>query len=791
MNYHHDFVFTSKKLVALVLTLAFAAGTVISPAVHVAEVFAESSSVSSQPAESTSITITSHPANVTVKEGGKATFRVEAKGTGLKYQWYWRKAGYRKWMVWSGHTSSVMTETADASWDMMRVYCRISDASGSTVSSNSAVVRLAKPIVVQTQPKNLTVKPGERMQFSVSAQGTGVISYQWYIFKTGMNEPAVWNGHTTAVTSETADESCNLMRVWCVMTDEAGSTAQSQTVVVTVRQSLSIQAQPENATVKVGQPTGISVSAKGTGEISYQWYYKKSGVKDWSVWTSQTSAEISAKADPTWNMMQVYCRLSDQSGSQLDSQTAVIRVDQPLSVVTQPVSRTVVGGRAINVSVAVRGRGEYTYQWFRRLPGAKSWELWRGQTGATLSARVTQSMDGMHVYCRVWDESGTSVNSRSAKIQVTPAITIMIQPAQVTVHSGETATFSIAASGIGLRYQWYRKKAGESDWKLWQDSSSATVSDVADCTWHAMQVYCHVIDETGETADSAVTFAMITKKTDQIFINRTFTVNNNGTKVYSGPGTSYSSVGTVNAGARYLAQEWACDSGDSTWYRFNMNGRSAWISRTKTSVYQNECVTIPNRSFKDGGVPIIYLSPSRQIRNEYSTGATTGGEQMYRVGEELKKILEEEYICVVYMPPVSMKINFNCRPTDAYNKEADVYLAIHSNAHTSRTMYGAVGYYFPGCEQSKALGQNMADEMGKISPFTPTVSSKTVDGMAGFDKVGYAEVRDPAYYGMISLLAEVEYHDNADSARWIIDNPKNIARALANALEKTIDMQKK
>lgn len=44
---------------------------------------------------------------------------------------------------------------------------------------------------------------------------------------------------------------------------------------------------------------------------------------------------------------------------------------------------------------------------------------------------------------------------------------------------------------------------------------------------------------------------------------------------------------------------------------------------------------------------------------------------------------------------------------------------------------------------------------------------------------------------MISLLAEVEYHDNADSAQWIINNPKSIARALANSLEKTFDIQKK
>ena len=44
---------------------------------------------------------------------------------------------------------------------------------------------------------------------------------------------------------------------------------------------------------------------------------------------------------------------------------------------------------------------------------------------------------------------------------------------------------------------------------------------------------------------------------------------------------------------------------------------------------------------------------------------------------------------------------------------------------------------------------------------------------------------------MISLLAEVEYHDNADSAQWIINNTDKIARALANALETTLDMQKR
>ena len=143
------------------------------------------------------------------------------------------------------------------------------------------------------------------------------------------------------------------------------------------------------------------------------------------------------------------------------------------------------------------------------------------------------------------------------------------------------------------------------------------------------------------------------------------------------------------------------------------------------------------------------------------------------------------------MPPVSMEITLGNRPTDAYNKEADVYLAIHSNANPSGKSYGAVGYYFPASAQSKKFAQNVTSEMGKIAPYKSTARSKTVNGMKAFDNMGYGEVRDPAYFGMVSLLAEVEYHDHADTAKWIVNNPDKIARALANSLEKTFGIQKK
>ena len=203
--------------------------------------------------------------------------------------------------------------------------------------------------------------------------------------------------------------------------------------------------------------------------------------------------------------------------------------------------------------------------------------------------------------------------------------------------------------------------------------------------------------------------------------------------------------------------------------------------------------TIPAKDFSDGSVPMIYLSPSKQPKNTYAAGNTNEQKQMYLIAAELQKILENEYVCTVYTAPTDLFLSLYGRALDAYNRHADVYLAIHSNSDGSRSKksYGAVGYYQPKNPKSKELAENMVKEMGKIAARKSNVKPNIVNGMKAFDGIGYSDVREPAYYGITSILAEVEYHDNADSAKWIINNPKKIARALANSLEATFQLQRK
>ena len=90
-----------------------------------------------------SLTITSQPKNVTAEKGKTAAFTVKASGSGLSYQWYYKKAGASGWSKWNGHTSATTTAVANDSWNGMKVYCVVKDSSGNTVSSNAATVKLA------------------------------------------------------------------------------------------------------------------------------------------------------------------------------------------------------------------------------------------------------------------------------------------------------------------------------------------------------------------------------------------------------------------------------------------------------------------------------------------------------------------------------------------------------------------------------------------------------------------------------------------------------------------------
>lgn len=274
------------------------------------------------------------------------------------------------------------------------------------------------------------------------------------------------------------------------------------------------------------------------------------------------------------------------------------------------------------------------------------------------------------------------------------------------------------------------------------------------------------------------------------YLHRTAQVTAGSFELKSSPGgASLALPVTVSKGEHMAVLDHDNDINGITWFEVRYGGETGWIKRTAVIVHS--LCTSPSPLNTSQKVPVIYLSPSRQPANLFAVGNTNECEQMTRVAEALTEYLRQNYECVVYLADYAPPISKYYRPLDAYNLGADIYLAIHSNAGGGAGHgYGTQAYYFPGSAQNKTMASNLVSSISAIAPFTDDAEG-IYNGMKLLNGVGYGEVRDPGGYGMISCLLEVEFHDHADSAQWIIDNTDAIAVAIAEGLDKTFSFKDK
>lgn len=134
-----------------------------------------SGSVSSSPVTLTVVVqpvITAEPANVTVTQGGNATFSVTATGGALAYQWKKGEVNV------SGATAAtlVLSNVQTANAGDYKVMA--SNLAGS-VTSHAAILTVNLPPAITAQPVSITRNQGASATFSVTATGTGVLNYRW------------------------------------------------------------------------------------------------------------------------------------------------------------------------------------------------------------------------------------------------------------------------------------------------------------------------------------------------------------------------------------------------------------------------------------------------------------------------------------------------------------------------------------------------------------------------------------------------------------------------------------
>ena len=442
-----------------------------------------------------------NPSDVTAQAGEDVTFSVNATGTGLTYQWLYKKAGDAAWNTWGTRRSSSTTATANASWDGMKVCCRMTDAYGNVLDSLSATITIDQPLMILTQSVNQTINLGESVSLSVSAQGKD-LSYQWYYKKAGQSAYSKWNNRTHATETVTPNATWNGIQLYCEVSDSIGAKVSSSPVTITVKQPLQITQQPADQSVNLGDTITLSLKASGSG-LTYQWYFKKAGQSTFSKWNNHTHASESVTPNATWNGIQLYCEVCDSTGAKVHSNTVKITVKQNLKITQQPTDQTVTLGNAIKLSVKAEGNG-LTYQWYYKKAGQTSFTKWNGRTHASESVTPNATWNGIKLYCEIKDAAGISVRSNEATITVKQPLKITQQSGNQTIALGDTVKLSVVAQGEGLTYQWYFKKAGQTSWSKWNGRTHASESVTPNATWNGIQLYCEIKDSSGATVKSTV-----------------------------------------------------------------------------------------------------------------------------------------------------------------------------------------------------------------------------------------------------------------------------------------------
>ena len=381
------------------------------------------------------------------------------------------------------------------------------------VSSSNSFYRYYTDTVKVTawitkQPESVITGEGKTASVTVFAVGDG-LTYAWY-FKDPDKDVFSLSSNTTDTYTAVMNEWRNGRQVYCVVTDKYGNSKTSDTVTLTMYNSLKITKQPTTKSVADGKTISVPVTAKGDG-LTYTWYFKDAGKSSFSKSSITTNTYSTAMTEAKHNR-QIYCVVADQYGNTLKTNTVSLKV---LKITSQPGNAVAANGKKLSTKVVAVGDG-LTYTWYYAKKGSSTYTK-ASTTSATYSVTSSSSVNGRTVYCVVKDKYGTSIKTRVATLYKGTPAKITTQPKSVTVAIGKTIKITMKASGSGLKYAWYFKDVGKSEFSK-SSVTSSTYTATMKANANGRQIYCVVTDKYGATVKTNV--VTITKAVTAKFLSQ-------------------------------------------------------------------------------------------------------------------------------------------------------------------------------------------------------------------------------------------------------------------------------
>lgn len=143
------------------------------------------------------------------------------------------------------------------------------------------------------------------------------------------------------------------------------------------------------------------------------------------------------------------------------------------TITSQPAAQTVCAGA--NATFIVAATGTVTYQWQVSTGGGPFTNI-AGATSASYTVIGTTTAQNSNQYHAIVSALCGSATSNNALLTINSAPAITTQPANVTTCAGQNATFTVAATGGGLTYQWQSATSCTGTFTIIAGAISATLN---------------------------------------------------------------------------------------------------------------------------------------------------------------------------------------------------------------------------------------------------------------------------------------------------------------------------
>jgi PKD repeat protein/sugar lactone lactonase YvrE len=607
--------------------------------------------------------ITLQPTPKTVCAGSNISFVVTATGSALTYQWQ-EKVGLGAFAnivnggVYSGATTATLSLTGvPVGMSTNQYQVIVSGACPPAVTSTAVDLTVNTSPAITVQPVTQIICAGANTSFTVTATGTG-LTYQWQVdqglgFANVVNGGVYSNATTATLNITTATAAMNNYQYQVIVTGTCTPVLTSNKAALTVNTAPAITAQPVAQTICAGDNASFSVTATGTG-LTYQWQENQgvgfANILNGGLYSNATASTLNINgATATMNTYLYQVIVTGTCAPALTSSSALLTVNTPPAITTQPLPQVICAGANALFTVAATGGG-LTFQW-QENQGAGFANVVNGgvySNATTSTLNITTATAAMNTYLYRVIVTGTcspAVTSSSALLTVNTVPAISSQPLPQTICAGANASFRVIATGAGLTYQWQENQgagfANVVNGGVYSNATTATLNITAATL--AMNTYLYQVVVTGTCVPG------VTSSSALLTINAApaITIQPIAQTICAGANASY----TVAATGAGLTYQWQVDQGAGFANVVNggvyTNATTATLNITAATAAMNAyqyqvivtgtcapAVTSSSALFTINAAPAITTQPVAQTicagANISFTVAATGGGLTYQ-----------------------------------------------------------------------------------------------------------------------------------------------------------------